>query len=113
MRQVEVSRTLVLDAPRRARAFLETQIADNFDIGRPASVELGGVVVNVFGRHWRIRQYLKDGRAMRIETVIDALRDQGCNARLRNLDELQARARACNYRMLDAPARAPSFRTRL
>ena len=38
MRQVEVSRTIVFDAPRRARAFFEALIADNLDIGRPASV---------------------------------------------------------------------------
>jgi hypothetical protein len=29
---------------------------------------------------------------MRIETVINALRDLGCNARLHNLGELQAKA---------------------
>ena len=129
MRQVEVSRTIVLDAPRRARGFFEALIADNLDIGRPANVEIifrrhirrdtpgvfrttidrpavgpdtGGVVLNVYYKHSRIKQYLKDGRAMRIETVINAPRDLGCNARLHNLDELQARARACNHRILDA-----------
>jgi len=35
MRQVEVSRTLVFDAPRHARAFFEALVADNLDIGRP------------------------------------------------------------------------------
>ena len=35
MRQVETSRTLVFDAPRRARAFFEALVADNLDIGRP------------------------------------------------------------------------------
>jgi hypothetical protein len=35
--QVEVSRTIVLDAPRRARAFFEALIADNLDLGRPAN----------------------------------------------------------------------------
>jgi hypothetical protein len=129
MRQVEVSRTIVFDAPRRARGFFEALIADNLDIGRPASVEIifgrkirrdtqgvfrtaidrrvigpdtGGVVVNVFYKHSRIKQYLKDGRAMRIETVINAPRDLGCNARLPNLAELQDKARACNRRILDA-----------
>src|SRR5437773_7467871 len=129
MRQVEVSRTLVFDAPRRARAFFEALIADNLDIGRPANVEIifgrrirrdtpgtfrtaidrpvigpdtGQVVLNVFYKHSRIKQYLKDGKAMRIETVINAPRDLGCNARLPNLDELQAKARACNRRILDA-----------
>ena len=44
---------------------------------------------------------LKDGRAMRIETVVNAPRDLGCNARLPNLDELQAKARAVNRRILE------------
>jgi hypothetical protein len=30
-----VSRTLVFDAPRRARAFFEALVTDNLDIGRP------------------------------------------------------------------------------
>src|SRR6266513_5453904 len=106
MRQVEISRTLVFDAPRRARAFFEALIADNLDVGRPANVEsifgrrirrdtpgvfrtaidrptvgpdAGGVVLNLFYKHSRIKQYLKDGKAMRIETVINAPRDFGCN----------------------------------
>jgi hypothetical protein len=129
MRQVEVSRTLVFDAPRRARGFFEALIADNLDIGRPANVEIifnrhirrdtpgvfrttidrpvigpdsGGVVLNLFYKHSRIKQYLKDGRAMRIETVINAPRDLGCNARLPNLEALQAKARAANHRILEA-----------
>jgi len=40
MREIEVSRTIVFDAPRRARAFFEALVADNLDIGRPDSVEL-------------------------------------------------------------------------
>ena len=40
MRQIEVSRTLVFDAPRHARAFFEALVADNLDIGRPDLVEL-------------------------------------------------------------------------
>ena len=125
MRQVEVSRTIVFDAPRHARGFFEALVADNLDIGRPHNVEIifarkvrrdtkgvfrtatgrrdnGGVLVNVFYKHSRIKQYLKDGRAMRIETVVNAPRDLGCNARLPNLDELQAKARAANRRILDA-----------
>jgi hypothetical protein len=38
---------------------------------------------------------------MRIETAGGAPRDLGCNARLPNLDELQAKARAANRRILD------------
>ncbi len=40
MRQVETSRTLVFDAPRRARGFFEALVADNLDIGRPELIEL-------------------------------------------------------------------------
>ena len=125
MRQVEVSRTLVFDAPRRARGFFEALVADNLDIGRPELIELifkrgqrrgakaGGeyktkivtygteVNVNAFYRHSRIKQYLKDGRALRIETVINNPDDVGCRRRLCHLDELQARGRAINTTLLD------------
>jgi hypothetical protein len=124
MRQVETSRTLVFDAPRRARAFFEALVADNLDIGRPDTMEIifnrqvrsttpgvfktvvardnGGVTLNAFYKHSRIKQYLKDGRALRIETVINSPKDLGCLARLPHLPELQSKARACNRRMLDA-----------
>jgi hypothetical protein len=125
MRQVEVSRTIVFDAPRHVRGFFEALVADNLDIGRPHNVEIifgrkvrrdtkgvfrtaidrrdnGGVIVNVFYKHSRIKQYLKDGRAMRIETVVNSPRDLGCLARLPHLDELQAKARAANRRILEA-----------
>jgi hypothetical protein len=44
MRQVEVSRTLVFNAPRQARSFFEALCADNLDIGRPEEMQL------IFGR---------------------------------------------------------------
>jgi hypothetical protein len=95
MRQIEVSRTLVFDAPRHARGFFEALIADNLDLGRPGNVEIifgrkirrdtngvvrtaidrhdnKGVVVNIFSKHSRIKQYLNHGRAMCIETVVNA-----------------------------------------
>jgi hypothetical protein len=125
MRQIETSRTIVFDAPRHACGFFEALIVDNLDLGRPQNVEIifgrrirrdtlgtfrtaidrrdnGGVLLNVFNRHSRIKLYLKDGRAMRIETVINHPRELGCNARLPNLDDLQTKARACNRRILEA-----------
>ena len=122
MRQVETSRTLVFDAPRRARSFFEALVADNLDIGRPELIELifkRGQTPRTAPRptassrprssptaprspstpsteHSRIKQYLKDGRALRIETVINSPDDLGCRRRLAHLDELQARARAIN-----------------
>jgi hypothetical protein len=129
MRQVETSRTIVFDAPRRARAFTEALIADNLDIGRPDSVELiftgrrpgtpgrpirndtlcktkvvtrdTEACMNAFFKHSWIKQYLKDGRAPRIETVINSPGDLNCHRRLEHLDELQAKARAANARLLD------------
>jgi hypothetical protein len=123
MRQVEVSRTLVFDAPRRARGFFEAVVADNLDVGRPDEVKLifnrriqrntpgefatkvvtrgVDVTVNVFYKRSRIKEYLKEGRALRIETVINEPNDIGCQRRLHNLVDLQAKARTANGRMLE------------
>jgi hypothetical protein len=88
MRQVEISRTLVLDDPRRARSFFEALVSDNIGIGRPEEVSAvfarriskrtpGPFATRVFSpgtevridfryKHSRVKQYLKDGRALRI-----------------------------------------------
>jgi hypothetical protein len=129
MRQVEVSRTLVLDAPSRARAFFEALVADNLGTGRPDEISLifdrrirsdtdsgfatrvvtrgVDVTVNVFYKHSRIKQYLKEGRAIRVETVCNSPDDLGCQRRLVHLDQLQARARAANRRLLDTERAGP------
>jgi len=118
----------VFDAPRRARAFVEALIVDNLDIGRPDTVELifagppkrtgrpvelgctpktkvvtrdTDVTVNAFFKHSRVKQYLKQGRALRIETVVNCPDDLRCHRRLQHLDELQTKARAVNRRLLD------------
>jgi len=108
---------------------VEALVADNLDIGRPGSVELiftgrrpgrpgrpikhdqpcrtsvvthdTQVSVNANFKHSRIKQYLKDGRALRIETVVNSPTDLGCHRRLVKLDELQLKARAANGRLLD------------
>jgi hypothetical protein len=128
MRQIETSRTLVFDHDVHARAFFEALLAENIDLGRPENVELlfrrgqrlgrasgtppGGfktkidqrcdlVTLNVFYKNSRLKQYLKDGLALRIETVINAPKDLRCNRLLANLPELQGKARAINNRLLD------------
>jgi hypothetical protein len=123
MRQVEVSRTIVFDAPRRGRAFFEAVVADNVDLGRPDAVRLifdrriyrntkgtfrtnivtrgVDVTLDVNYRDSRIKEYLKEGRALRIETVVNSPDDLGCQRRLCNLDELQTKARAANRRLLE------------
>jgi hypothetical protein len=128
MRQVETSRTLVFDDDVHARAVFEALLCENMDLGRPENVELlfrrgqrlgghshppprGGfktkidrycdlVTLNVFYKNSRLKQYLKDGIALRIETVINSPKDLLCNRMLANLPELQAKARAINDRLL-------------
>jgi len=126
MAQVEVSRTIVFAQPRHARAFFEALVTDNLDLGRPDTIEIvfgrriitgkqratrgtfktkvitrgTEVTINAFYRHSRIKQYLKDGRALRIETVINSPTDLRIGRRLHNLDELQQAARAINDRLL-------------
>ena len=127
-------------APRHARTFFETLIADNLDLGRPDNVEIifgrkvtrprkrktsrqratqptsgrphlfktvidranHGVTVNVFHKHSRVKQYLKDGRALRIETVVNDTTDLGVLRRLEHFGELSERARAINHRIVEA-----------
>ncbi len=71
-----------------------------------------GVVINAFCRHSRIKTYLKDGRALRIETVINDACDIGVLRRLEHFTELTAKARDVNRRLLQTnrcvPARTPS-----
>ncbi len=122
MRQVEVSRTLVFDDPRRARGFFESLVADNVGVGRPEEVALvfarqvrkttkEPFRTRVFGpgtevkmdfsyKHSRVKQYLKEGRALRIETVINKPYDIGVLARLEHLPELIAKVRQVNHRLL-------------
>ena len=124
MRQIEMSRTIVFDAPRRARGFFEAVVADNLDIGRPDEVKVifgrkqirsntrsefatkvvtrgTDVTINAFYKHSRIKQYLKEGRALRIETVINSPTDLRVNRRLTNLAELVGKARMANRRLLE------------
>jgi len=122
MRQVEVSRTMVFDDPRRARGFFESLVADNVGIGRPAEVSMvfarqvrkntkepfrgrifsagTDVKMDFAYKHSRVKQYLKEGRALRIETVINKPWDLTIRSRLEHLPELVAKARQVNDRLL-------------
>jgi len=51
-------------------------------------------------KHSRVKQYLKEGRALRIETVINKPADIGVLARIEHLPELVERARQVNHRLL-------------
>ena len=49
---------------------------------------------------------------MRIETVVNDAYDFGCGRLLGNFSELQARARDCNRRILEAEACRPGLHPR-
>ena len=122
MRQVEVSRTLVFDDPRRARGFFESLVADNVAIGRPEQVSMvfarrvtkatkepfrervftagSEVRLDFSYKHSRVKQYMKEGRALRIETVINKPSDLGLLSRIAHLPELIDKARQVNARLL-------------
>ena len=99
--QFEVSDTAVFDQPRRARAWFEAAIGDHLDLGRPERVSLvvdrrvvnrgknktpGRFATEVITRdtapqlqiHYKsskAKAYLKEGRALRVETTVNNASD--------------------------------------
>jgi hypothetical protein len=127
-RQFEVSDTRVFDRPAAGRAFFEGVIRENLDIGRPSQVTLTfdrriirttpgtfrtkvitkGVDPQLvcYYKASRLKQYFKDGRALRTETVIGDTRDFGIGRRLTaaNWKALRAVGDKANQRLCDAQA---------
>jgi hypothetical protein len=121
--QAEFSLTQVLDRPVTGRVFLEEVIRENLDIGRPAQVQLifdrrvtrrtpgrfrtrvitDGVIpsLHVDYKNTRIKQYHKEGRALRTETTINNTRDFGIGRKLKNLPALRQIGFQANRRLLD------------
>jgi hypothetical protein len=120
--QAEFSLTQVLDQPRHGRLFFEQVIRENLDLGRPQQVQLifnrmitrntpglfrTQVVtrdvtpsLNVYYKNTRIKQYHKENRALRTETVINNTYDFGIRKRLHNLPELRKVGFAANRQLL-------------
>lgn len=123
MLQVECALTQVLDRPLSGRLFFEEVIRENLDLGRPDQVQLiferrvtkrtpsrfrtrvipQGVTpsVHIDYKHSRIKQYHKEGRALRTETTINNPRDFALGKRLHNLPALRAVGFQANRRLLD------------
>ena len=121
--QAEFSLTQVLDRPVTGRVFFEEVIRENLDIGRPSQVQLifdrrvskrtpgkfptrvitDGVVpsLHVDYKNTRIKQYHKEGRALRTETTINNTRDFGIGKLLKNLPALRQVGFQANRRLLD------------
>jgi len=121
--QAEFSLTQVLDRPVTGRIFFEEVIRENLDIGRPSQVQLifdrrinrrtpgrfrtrvitDGVVPSLHVDYLsaRIKQYHKEGRALRTETTINNAPDFGVRKGLKNLPALRQIGFQANRRLLD------------
>ena len=124
--QAEFSLTQMLDRPVSGRIFFEQVLHDNLDIGRPDQVSLifdrrimtgrkrktpgrfrtrvitDGVVpsLHVDYKNTKIKQYHKEGRALRTETTINDTRDFGLSKRLTSLPALRQIGFTANRRLL-------------
>jgi hypothetical protein len=118
----------VLDRPVTGRVFFEQVIRDNLDAGRPDQVSLifnrrlkrtgpratpgrfrtrvitEGVTpsLHIDYKHCAIKQYHKEGRALRTETTINDTRDFQIGKRLTNLPALREIGLSANRRLLGA-----------
>ena len=122
--QVEVSRTQVFDRPRRGREFFEEVLRDQLDLGRPDRMQLlfdrkitratpgrfrtrvitQGVVPSLHVEYKRchIKQYFKEGRALRTETTFNDTYDFGVGRGLSNFAYLRTLGQRINTRVLAA-----------
>ena len=120
--QAEFSLTQVLDRPTTGRVFFEEVIRENLDIGRPDHVQLiferritkqtpgrfrtrvitEGVTpsLHIDYKRSRIKQYHKEGRALRTETTINDPHDFDIGKRLSNLPALRRIGFQANRRLL-------------
>lgn len=125
--QAEFSLTQMLDRPVSGRIFFEQVIRDNLDLGRPDQVSLvfdrrihsgkkrrtagrfrtrvitEGVTpsLHVDYKHTTIKQYHKEGTALRTETTINDSYDFTIGKRLTNLPALCEVGFTANRRLLD------------
>jgi hypothetical protein len=121
--QAEFSLTQVLDRPNSGRVFFEEVIRENLDLGRPDQVQLiferkltrrtpgrcrtrvitQGVIPSLYVdyKKTRIKQYHKEGRALRTETTINNTYDFRVGRALKNLPALKAIGFAANRRLLE------------
>jgi hypothetical protein len=121
--QAEFSLTQVLKQPVAGRVFFEEVIRENLDLGRPDQVQLifgrpvtrrtpgrfrtrvltTGVIpsLHVDYKNSRIKQYHKEGQALRTETTINDTRDFGVGKSLKNLPALRQIGFSANRRLLD------------
>jgi hypothetical protein len=120
--QAEFALTQVLDRPSTGRCFFEEVIRENLDIGRPDQMQLifnrrvtrrtpgrfrtrvltEGVVpsLHVDYKKSKVKQYHKEGQALRTETTINDTYDFEIGRALSNLPALREIGFAANRRLL-------------
>src|SRR5438128_10839694 len=120
--QAEFALTQVLDRPLTGRCFFEEVIRENLDIGRPDQMQLifdrritrrtpgqfrtraltEGVVpsLHVQYKKSKVKQYHKEGQALRTETTINDTYDFEIGRALHNLPALREIGFAANRRLL-------------
>jgi hypothetical protein len=130
IRQLELSDTRVFDRPTAGRAWFERTIKDQLDLGHPDKVQLvfgrtvsrrtpgrfatevitRGVapVIQAHYKHSKVKQYLKEGRALRTETTVNDPYDFGVNRTLAKdtWDALLALGHDINARLMSAQLKA-------
>src|SRR3972149_1695357 len=121
--QLEISRTQVFQDPEQGWALVEALIRDNLDLGRPDRVSLiferkvtnatpsefhtrvlrDGVrpIIRIRYKHSALKQYLKDGRALRTEMVFNNTQDFGLPRGLPNLARRVEMGYQFNDRLLE------------
>ncbi len=121
--QIELSLTQVLDRPVSGRVLFEDVIRENLDLGCPKQMQLifdrsvtkatpgpfrtrvitDGVIpsLHIDYKGTRIKQYHKEGRALRTETTINNPRDFYIGKNLRNLPQLRQIGFQANRRVLE------------
>jgi hypothetical protein len=127
-RQFEISDTCVFDRPQAGRMWFQGVIRDHLDVGRPDQIALifqrrvsrrtpgrfrtrvlnAGVdpTLCCYYRSSRLKQYFKEGRALRTETVICDTKDFGIGRRVcaQNWYALRAVGQSANAYLCDAEA---------
>lgn len=120
--QCECSLTQVFDRPLTGRQFFDQIIKDNLIVGHPSQVQIifdrrvtkatpgdfrtrvisDGAIpsLHIDYKKTRIKQYHKEGRALRTETTINDSRDFAVGRSLRNLSKLRTIGFAANRRLL-------------
>ncbi len=130
VRQLELSDTRVFDRPQAGRDWFEQTIRDQLTLGRPDHVAIvfarrviattpgrfatrvlnrgDQVALQVHYKHSKVKQYFKDGRALRTETTVNDTYDFGVGRLLTqaNWQALLQVGHEINERLLDAQLEA-------